>query len=82
MPRWEPLHRDFAAALRILASFELSHAEALRLLRPVAARVGVPRPTYWRVRRFLIEERRRAERRKQAIEPVIRDLLAGLIPRS
>ncbi len=81
MPRAEPLHPDFARALQILASVDVSYAEAWRLLRPVAARLDRPRPSYWRVRRALEQERRRRERAHAHVEQVISDLLAGLIPR-
>ena len=80
MPRWEPMHRDFDRALRILAGFDVSYAEAWRLLATTAARLDLPRPSYWRVRRFLLRERRRRELAREMVEPVISDLIAGLVP--
>ena len=74
------MHEDFAAALRLLAGFELPHAEAWRLLIPVAERLDLPRPSYWRVRRFLIAERERRARIRAEVDPVITDLLAGFLP--
>lgn len=82
MPRWPPTHPDFLAALRVLAGLEVSHAEAWRALVPTAVRIGEPRPSYWKVRRRLIAERRRlklrAERRAE-IEQIVGELLAGLV---
>jgi hypothetical protein len=81
VPPAEPLHPDFARALQILASVDVSYAEAWRLMRPVAARLDRPRPSYWRVRRVLERERRDRELSHANVEKVISDLLAGLIPR-
>jgi hypothetical protein len=84
MPRWPPLDPDYEAALRALARMEVSYAEALRRLIPLENRLRVPRPTYWKVRRFLIEERREVAReraaRRQLAEDVLYDLMAGLSP--
>jgi hypothetical protein len=65
----------------MLAPVDLGYAEAWRLLRPVSARIGVPRPSYWRVRRFLIEERRRVRLRRERRDRILADLMAGLIKR-
>jgi hypothetical protein len=81
VPRAEPLHPELTRALQILASIDVSYAEAWRLLRPVAARLDRPRPSYWRVRRVLEAERKRRERSHAQVEAVVSDLLAGLIPR-
>jgi len=81
VPRAEPLHPDFARALQVLASVDVSYAEAWRLLRPVAARLDRPRPSYSRVRRALEHERRQRARSQANVERVISDLLAGLVPR-
>jgi hypothetical protein len=64
MPRWEPLHPEFIAALDTLAARDITNAEAWRLLIPVAKRIGLPRPTYWMVRRRLMDERRLRELRR------------------
>ena len=63
---------------------DVSYAEALRRLIPLENRLGVPRPTYWLVRRRLRArraefERRRQERRELA-EDVFVDLMKGLSP--
>jgi hypothetical protein len=84
MPRWPPLHPDYVGALAALARMDVSYAEALRRLIPVANRLGEPRPSYWLVRRFLRAERaelerRRAERRRLA-EDVFVDMMKGLSP--
>jgi hypothetical protein len=81
MPRWEPLSKEYVEALRLLARMELSYAESLRALIPVAVRTGEPRPSYWRVRRFLIIERRRIAERREIVDQVVADLLAGLVMR-
>jgi hypothetical protein len=80
LPRWEPLHPDFVVAMRVLDSFGLPYAELLRQLRPVSARLGVPRPSYWRVRRFVIADRRRKTENSEALNRVLRDLFAGRSP--
>ena len=84
MPRWPPLHPDYEAALAALARLEVSYAEALRRLVPLEQRLGIGRPTYWKVRRYLQVERaklelRRAERRRLT-DDVLRDLMVGLVP--
>jgi hypothetical protein len=84
MPRWPPLHPDYVAALEALARMEVSYAEALRRLIPLENRLREPRPTYWRVRRYLRSsraelERRRAEQRRLA-EDVFVDMMKGLSP--
>jgi len=81
VPPVDPLHPEFARGLQILASIDVSYAEAWRLLRPVASRLDRPRPSYWHVRRVLEQERRRRERSRAQVEEVVSDLLAGLIPR-
>jgi len=85
MPRWEPLHPEFVAALERLAARDVTNAEAWRLLIPVAERIGLPRPTYWNVRRRLIEERRLRELRRrdrdELSERVIAPLVIGRVPR-
>jgi hypothetical protein len=85
VPRWEPLHWEFATALDRLAESDVEHAEAWRLLIPVAERIARPRPTYWRVRRYLLEARRRRALRqldREALnERVVVRLLTGRAPR-
>ena len=75
-----PVHREFVQALRILDAFGMPYAEAWRLLRPVAARLGVPRPSYSSVRRILIAERERKRRRADDLDRLLADLFAGRFP--
>ncbi|HMB19207.1 MAG TPA: hypothetical protein VKO41_07835 [Gaiellaceae bacterium] len=84
MPRWPPLNPDYEAALEALARLEVSYAEALRRLIPLEEQLGIGRPTYWKVRRYIKAERERldllrAERCKLA-DDVMHDLMAGLVP--
>lgn len=84
MPRWPPLHPDYAAALDAFARMEVSYAEALRRLIPLERRIRRPRPTYWLVRRHLrakrIELERRRKERRQLAEDVFVDMMKGLSP--
>jgi hypothetical protein len=66
--------------MRVLDSFGLPYAELWRLLRPVSARLGVPKPTYWRVRRFVIADRPRKTENTEALNRVLCDLFAGRSP--
>ena len=75
------LHPDFVVALRVLDSDGLPYAEALRQLVPVARRLGIPRPSYSSVRRFLVDERRRKAVRTERLERVLVDLSRGMAPR-
>ncbi|HEX6702936.1 MAG TPA: hypothetical protein VF101_19590 [Gaiellaceae bacterium] len=75
-----PIDRRFVAALRSLDYRGLSYAEAWRLLLPVAERIGLPRPSYFSVRRTLIVERRRRARRKAAYDRVLGAVIAGRVP--
>jgi hypothetical protein len=63
----------------MLAPLEAGYAESWRMLRPVSARIGVPRPSYWRVRRFLLSERRRVRIRRERRDRILADLFAGLV---
>jgi hypothetical protein len=78
------MHPDYEVALVGLARFEVGYAEALRRLIPLEQQLGVGRPTYWRVRRFLIAERRRLElertERRELAAQVLTDLFVGLCP--
>jgi hypothetical protein len=73
----EPLHRDFVVAMRALDADGMPYAEMWRLLIPVAARAGVPRPSYWRVREFLIDERIRKDARIEETDELLRDFTRG-----
>jgi hypothetical protein len=84
VPRWPALHPDYEAALAGLARFEIGYADALRRLIPLEEELGIGRPTYWLVRRYLIAERRRLElergERRELAAQVVTDLFAGLCP--
>lgn len=78
------MHPEFRLALRILATTEVPPAEALRLLIPTAARLGVARPSYSSVRRILLSERALHEgrrRRRARRDQIVADLLSGLVMR-
>jgi hypothetical protein len=75
-----PVHPEFVLALRILDAVGLPYAEAWRLLRPVAARLGIPRPSYSSVRRIVIAERERQTRNADELDRLLADLLAGRFP--
>ena len=55
----------------------MPYAELWRALIPVAIRIDEPRPTYWRVRRFAIVERRRQAERRELIERIADEIAAG-----
>jgi hypothetical protein len=75
-----PVHREFVLALRVIDAFGLPYAEAWRCLRPVAARLGVPRPSYSTVRRIVIAERARKQRHADELDLLLSDLLRGRFP--
>ena len=80
MPRWDPVHPEFVQAIRILDAEGMPYAELWRLLRPVAARIGQPRPSYARVRRAVIVERRVKQWRKERIDRITSAMVKGLFP--
>lgn len=75
-----PVHPEFVLALRILDAVGLPYAEAWRLLRPVAARLGIPRPSYSSVRRIVIAERKRKRRNADELDTLLADLFTGRFP--
>jgi hypothetical protein len=75
-----PVHREFVLALRIIDAMGLPYAEAWRALRPVAARLGVPRPSYSSVRRIVIAERIRKSRHADELDMLLGDLFRGRFP--
>lgn len=75
-----PVHLEFVLALRVLDAFGMPYAEAWRLLRPVAARLGIPRPSYSTVRRILIAERKRKQHNADVLDQLLADLFAGRFP--
>jgi hypothetical protein len=75
-----PVHPEFVLALRILDAVGMPYAEAWRLLRPVAARLGIPRPSYSSVRRIVIAERERKRRRADELDRLLSDLFTGRAP--
>jgi hypothetical protein len=78
--RGRPPHPEFERALWILSGTDVSAAEALRKLTPVANRIGMPRPSYSTVRRLLIAQRARRRRRREVLEPILVDLIVGRFP--
>ena len=75
-----PVHPEFVLALRVLDAFGMPYAEAWRLLRPVSARLGVPRPSYSSVRGILIAERRRKQENADLLDMLLADLFTGRFP--
>lgn len=78
------MHPEYEVALAGLARFEIGYAEALRRLIPLEESLGIGRPTYWRVRRFLLAERTRLELerrdRRELADAILDDLFRGLCP--
>lgn len=75
-----PVHPEFVLALRVLDAFGMPYAEAWRLLRPVSARLGVPRPSYSSVRRIVIAERSRKKENADLLDVLLADLFTGRFP--
>ena len=75
-----PVHPEFVLALRVLDAFGMPYAEAWRLLRPVAARLGIPRPSYSTVRRIVIAERKRKRENAELLDVLLADLFTGRFP--
>ena len=75
-----PVNHEFVLALRILDAFGMPYAEAWRLLRPVAVRLGEPRPSYSTVRRILIAERERKRHNADVLDQLLSDLFANRFP--
>jgi hypothetical protein len=75
-----PVHREFVLALRIVDAIGMPYAEAWRALRPVAARLGVPRPSYSSVRRIVIAERARKKQNADELDMLLVDLFSGRVP--
>jgi hypothetical protein len=75
-----PVDREFVLALRVLDAFGMPYAEAWRLLRPVAARLGIPRPSYSSVRRIVIAERERKRRQMDDLDRVLAAAVSGRLP--
>lgn len=80
MAFYPPVHREFVLALRVLDAFEMPYADAWRLLRPVAARLGIPRPSYSTVRRIVIAERARKRQNADDLDLLLSDLFRGRFP--
>jgi hypothetical protein len=77
---FEPIHPEFAQAIGLLDAPGLPYAELWRMLRPVARRLDLPRPSYPTVRRVAMAERRRKSRRRKDIDEVLTRVLRGLPP--
>ena len=75
-----PVHPEFVLALRVLDAFGMPYAEAWRLLRPVSARLGVPRPSYSSVRRVVIADRSRKRENADLLDMLLADLFTGRFP--
>jgi hypothetical protein len=75
-PRVHPLFVEAIAEL----DPTLSYAELRRALIPLAAELGIPRPSYAEVRRIAIEERAYARAVGDAVDPIVAKLLAGRLP--
>ena len=75
-----PVNSEFVLGLRVLDAFGMPYAEAWRLLRPVAARLGIPRPSYSSVRRIVIAERRRKQENAELLDLLLADLFTGRFP--
>jgi hypothetical protein len=75
-----PVHPEFVLALRVLDAFGMPYAEAWRLLRPVSARLGVPRPSYSSVRRIVIAERSRKRENADLLDVLLAELFTGRFP--
>jgi hypothetical protein len=75
-----PVHPEFVLALRVLDAFGMPSAEAWRLLRPVAKRLGIPRPSYSTVRRIVIAERLRKRANAELLDVLLADLFTGRFP--
>ena len=75
-----PVHREFVLALRIIDAMGMPYADAWRALRPVAARLGIPRPSYSSVRRIVIAERACKQRNADELDMLLADLLSGRVP--
>jgi hypothetical protein len=75
-----PVHREFVLALRVLDAVGMPYAGAWRLLRPVAARLGIPRPSYSSVRRIVIADRARKRRNADDLDRFLADVLVGKVP--
>jgi hypothetical protein len=75
-----PVQREFVLGLRVLDAVGMPYAEAWRRLRPVAARLGIPRPSYSSVRRIVIADRERKRRNADDLDRFLADVLAGKAP--
>ncbi len=71
---------ELVAAIDALDALGMPYAELWRLLRPVAARAGVPHPTYWIVRRRAIAVRRRKLERARIVAELYGDMVTGYLP--
>jgi hypothetical protein len=66
--------------MRVLDALGMPYAELWRQLIPVSTRLGIPRPSYWRVRRFVIADRKRRSKNTEALNRVLCDLFAYRSP--
>jgi hypothetical protein len=74
-----PTNPRFDAEIRLLARRGATPAEAVRMLRPLAVRLDLPRPSYEHVRRVVNAERRAHGERVRVRDKAIAKLLAGRV---
>ena len=75
-----PVDHDFLIAIRILDAAGMPYSDLWRLMQPVSARLGRPRPSYASVRRIAIEERRRKIERTAIAVELFGDMVTGRLP--
>jgi hypothetical protein len=78
-PRYD---RRLLAAIRRLDDEGRPIAETCRRVGEVAARLGVPRPSYVHIRRIVVAERQLKHERRELENQVAAALLAGRLPRA
>jgi hypothetical protein len=79
--QYQRLHPSYRRALERLARSEASAAEAWRALLTVERHVGIARPSYPTVRRFLLDERRYLARRNEKLAELAAEWASGKVPR-
>jgi len=67
-------------AVRALDDRNMPMAETCRRVGRAAERMGLPRPSYSHLRRFIVAERERQAAIRKVVSDVSADLLAGKVP--
>jgi hypothetical protein len=67
-------------AVRALDERNLPMAETCRRVGQAAEQMGLPRPSYSHLRRFIVAERERREAIRKLVSDVTTELLAGKVP--